>query len=490
MFTVTIKTEKNTYQNSYFSPVLLSKAIADAGLTIQMPCGGRGTCGKCKVRAVGGLSPAAPEELQLLTAAQRASGLRLACCTCAEADCTIYFSTDRGKVQGVAEALAPAFKVDAGQDGYGVAVDIGTTTVAAYLYSLCDGVCHNSTCEENVQTAYGADVIARIEYANKGGLTELSDMIRKQISVMIGEKFAVAPKRLVVTGNTTMLHLLAGLDPRTLAVSPFTPVSHFGAWYGNLYLPRCISAYVGADMTCAVLSSGMQNDSSSLLVDIGTNGEMALWHGGKLVCCSTAAGPAFEGALISQGMSALPGAISRVWIEAGTVQYETVGEAEPIGICGSGLVDAVACMRKAGVLDETGYLENDYEIGDSKVRITAQDIRQLQLAKSAIRAGIETLMHTCGINAEQIDKFYIAGGFGKYLDAENAAKIGLFPQELVEKAVVLGNAAGAGASMILLSKQAQAESEQIAQEAQVTELSDSPVFMEKYMDYMMFETPL
>ena len=141
------------------------------------------------------------------------------------------------------------------------------------------------------------------------------------------------------------------------------------------------------------------------------------------------------------------------------------------------------------MLDETGYLENDYEIGDSKVRITAQDIRQLQLAKSAIRAGIETLMHTCGINAEQIDKFYIAGGFGKYLDAENAAKIGLFPQELVEKAVVLGNAAGAGASMILLSKQAQAESEQIAQEAQVTELSDSPVFMEKYMDYMMFEMP-
>ena len=304
MFTVTIKTEKNTYQNSYFSPVLLSKAIADAGLTIQMPCGGRGTCGKCKVRAVGGLSPAAPEELQLLTAAQRASGLRLACCTCAEADCTIYFSTDRGKVQGVAEALAPAFKVDAGQDGYGVAVDIGTTTVAAYLYSLCDGVCHNSACEENVQTAYGADVIARIEYANKGGLTELSDMIRKQISVVIGENFAVAPKRLVVTGNTTMLHLLAGLDPRTLAVSPFTPVSHFGAWYGNLYLPRCISAYVGADMTCAVLSSGMQNDSASLLVDIGTNGEMALWHGGKLVCCSTAAGPAFEGALISQGCPA------------------------------------------------------------------------------------------------------------------------------------------------------------------------------------------
>lgn len=170
------------------------------------------------------------------------------------------------------------------------------------------------------------------------------------------------------------------------------------------------------------------------------------------------------------------------------MQYETVGEAEPIGICGSGLVDAVACMRKAGVLDETGYLENDYEIGDSKVRITAQDIRQLQLAKSAIRAGIETLMHTCGINAEQIDKFYIAGGFGKYLDAENAAKIGLFPQELV-KSGRIGQCCGAGASMILLSKQAQAESEQIAQEAQVTELSDSPVFMEKYMDYMMFETP-
>lgn len=486
MFTVQIKTESDTYQKEYDSPVLVSRALADAGLSVPMPCGGRGTCGKCRVRVSGAVSPAGPEELEHLTEQERTEGVRLACRSYATGDCTIYFSTDRGQIQGVTEGSAARFTADTGQAGYGAAVDIGTTTVAAYLYSLRDGVCKKAVCRENVQTAYGADVIARIEYASRGGLAELSEKIREQISDIIKTEFALPIQKLVITGNTTMLHLLAGLDPQSLAVAPFTPVSLFGKWRDNVYLPRCVSAYVGADITCAILASGMCGGRAALLVDIGTNGEMALWHEGRLLCCSTAAGPAFEGALISQGMSALPGAISRVWTEAGTLRYETVAGAAPAGICGSGLVDAAACMLELGAMDETGYLEEDFPIGDSGVKITAQDVRQLQLAKSAIRAGLETLLAESGLSTEQIEHFYIAGGFGKYIDLENAAKIGLISPSLTGKASALGNAAGAGASMILLSADALAESERIAQMAEVAELSNSPIFMEKYMEYMMF----
>ena len=486
MFTVQIKTESDTYQKEYDSPVLVSRALADAGISVPMPCGGRGTCGKCRVRVSGTVTPAAPEELEHLTKQERTEGIRLACRSYATGDCTIYFSTDRGQIQGVTEGSAARFTTDPGQAGYGAAVDIGTTTVAAYLYSLSDGVCKKAICRENVQTAYGADVIARIEYASRGGLAELSEKIREQISDIIKTEFALPIQKLVITGNTTMLHLLAGIDPQSLAVAPFTPVSLFGKWRDNVYLPRCVSAYVGADITCAILASGMCRDNAALLVDIGTNGEMALWHEERLLCCSTAAGPAFEGALISQGMSALPGAISRVWTEAGTLRYETVAGAAPVGICGSGLVDVAACMLELGAMDETGYLEEDFPIGDSGVKITAQDVRQLQLAKSAIRAGLETLLAESGLSTEQIEHFYVAGGFGKFINLENAAKIGLIPPSLTGKASALGNAAGAGASMILLSADALAESERIAQMAEVAELSNSPVFMEKYMEYMMF----
>lgn len=486
MFPVVLKTESETLTKTYQTPVLLSEILSEAGLAAAMPCGGHGTCGKCKVTIKGACSPLTAEEKAALNETEIAAGVRLACQAYATGDCTLYFSTETGGIQGVADANFAPVIPDEGGDGYGAAVDIGTTTVAAYLYTLADGKCIRTVCEENLQTAFGADVIARIESANKGGLAKLSDTIRGQIKRIFEKEFCITPDKAVITGNTTMLHLLAGLDPRGLAVSPFTPASLFGAWHDNVYLPRCISAYVGADITCAVLASGMCRRGASLLVDIGTNGEMALWHDGRLVCCSTAAGPAFEGALISQGMSALPGAISRVWMEDGAVCYETIDRQPPRGICGSGLIDAVACMRSCGALDETGYLEQDYQIADSGVCITAQDIRQLQLAKSAIHAGIETLMHVCGLSASALETFYIAGGFGKYMNVENAAAIGLIPKALVEKAVVLGNAAGAGASMALLSRAALEESERIAQMAEVEELSSSAVFMERYMENMMF----
>jgi uncharacterized 2Fe-2S/4Fe-4S cluster protein (DUF4445 family) len=251
-------------------------------------------------------------------------------------------------------------------------------------------------------------------------------------------------------------------------------------------LAPCISAYVGADITTAILASDMEKDSCSLLIDVGTNGEMAIWKDGRFACCSTAAGPAFEGAGISQGTMAIQGAISEVWVENGTVKYKTIGDATPVGVCGTGLLDAVACMLDLEVIDPSGYLEEDWEIGNSGIFITAEDVRQVQLAKAAICAGIETLADTCGVGCDQIEKVYLAGGFGSYLRPESCGKIGMIPEVLVDKIQVIGNGAGIGASMILQSTECLSHAERIAADAESVELSASEVFMDKYMERMFF----
>jgi len=289
-----------------------------------------------------------------------------------------------------------------------------------------------------------------------------------------------------VTGNTTMLHFLTGLDASGIAVAPFTPKSLFGEWYDNIYTPKCISSYVGADITCAIIASGMMNDKISFLVDIGTNGEMAVFKDGELICCSTAAGPAFEGANISAGMLGTEGAINKVYIEDGRLCYTTIGDKKAVGICGTGLIDAVGCMLELGVLDESGYLEDDFEIGTSGIFITPGDIRQLQLAKSAIRAGIDTLLHKCSVTPDELDCFYIAGGFGSFIDKNSAAKIGLIPKEAIDKVKVIGNGAGQGACMLLLNRDMIKSSEEIAKNAKTVELSSDEFFMNSYMDNMFF----
>ncbi len=296
------------------------------------------------------------------------------------------------------------------------------------------------------------------------------------------------PDTLVITGNTIMLHFLTGLNTLGIAQAPFTPESLFGMWNGRTYVPRCISSYVGADITTAVIASNMLGEKTSFLVDIGTNGEMALWHKGKLTCCSTAAGPAFEGADISHGMLATTGAINKVYIIDNTVAYETIDGAEAIGICGTGVIDAISCMLTLGIIDETGYMDNDFEIGNSGIYITNQDVRAVQLAKAAISAGIEALLSECKVSYEEIEKFYIAGGFGAFIDINSSANIGLIPKPIINKAVVLGNAAGIGAAVILQSRDMLEKSEEIAKTAAAIELADSPVFTEKYINNMYFKT--
>ena len=423
---------------------------------------------------------------------------------CAECGrCYPQYITENRNFQGVTSGFLREFAkspITGEKDCFGMAVDVGTTTIAGYLYKLPECELVDTICIPNSQARFGADVISRIEYANNGGLLELQTVVQTQID-RIATAFGQPIEALVITGNTAMLHMLVGLDPRTLAVAPFTPLSLFGEWSDKLqtpalqgakaYLPHCISSYVGADITTGILASGMMLDKRSFLVDIGTNGEMALWNSERLATCSTAAGPAFEGAGIAAGCPAISGAINRVYIEKSEngesrIMYTTINDSAPIGICGTGIIDAIACMVELGIIDETGYMEENLQIGDSGVAITPDDIRQVQLAKSAIAAGIDTLLHECDLTAADVEKFYIAGGFGNYIDRESCAKIGLIPREVLDKVVILGNAAGIGAGMILQNSECLAESERIGEIAETIDLATNSHFMMKYVDCMMF----
>ena len=464
MFTITIKTNNKIIKKEYSNKVLLSDALSDAGIHQLKPCGGNGKCGKCKVIANG-------KEV-------------LSCITYADTDTTVEYTPDGDNIQGLTDGISAAFdKKPLVKEGFGLAVDIGTTTIAGYLFEFPQCRLVYTKGVLNTQAEFGADVISRIEYSDKGGLEELKKKVTEQID-------SIAPdtkiEKYVITGNTTMLHLFTGLDPSGIARAPFTPKSLFGNWYGNVFLPPCISSYVGADITTAILASDMMENKVSFLVDIGTNGEMVLCKDEKLYCCSTAAGPAFEGAGIKNGMLAARGAINKVYIENGTLKYTTIDNAPAAGICGTGLIDAVSCMLELGIIDETGFMESDFEISDSNIFITAEDIRKVQLAKSAIRSGIDTLLHESGTALNEIEAFYIAGGFGSFINKTSAAKIGLIPFEVLENVKSIGNAAGNGAAMILQSKDCLEKSQAIANCAQVIELSSSSFFMDKYVENMMF----
>ncbi len=465
---------------------LLSELLSDRGIKLDYACGKNGTCGKCKIIARGELFPPTPEELKLLTAEELEAGYRLACKARAKGKVLIKYATNNGDIQGLIKGNLGKFKknpISGGNDCYCLAVDIGTTTIASYLYKMPECELIDSSVCENPQRIHGADIISRIEFSNSGGLKQLEQEVNDRI-LEIKSDFGVEIEYTVYTGNTTMLHLLTGLDPRSLAVAPFKPSSLFGYFEGeNFYVP-CISAYVGGDITTAILSSGMYRQNNSLLIDVGTNGEMALNTKDGLFCCSTAAGPAFEGAGIKNGMVARAGAINRVDIDNEEIKYSVIGDAAAAGFCGTGLLDAVAVLLKKGIIDETGYMEDEFLIGGTA--LFPEDVRAVQLAKSAVRSGIDTLLNVSGLKYEDVEKLYIAGGFGSYMRPESCAEIGLIPKELENKVIPLGNAAGAGASLILCDRDNIALCSELAKKAKTVELSNSPFFMEKYVDNMMF----
>lgn len=501
---------------------LLSDALRLHGHSVETPCGGRRKCGKCRIVAQGELSQPCAEERQSLTPQELADGVRLACCTylCGDASVVLPRAAQLTAIRST--GVMPKFPIAPAFSRYGAAVDIGTTTLAVQLYGA-DGALLAAATAPNPQRMFGADVISRIGRALAGDGAALADCVRAAVAGLLieAEQQAGLPLRsvdaLVITGNTAMLYLLTQKNPDCLSHAPFEADTLFGCFVSaqslclpcaegaQVYLPRCMEAFVGADITTALLASEIcDTQTTALLVDIGTNGEMALWHAGRLLCCSTAAGPAFEGAGLSMGMQGAPGAIDHVTYDAqkAALDIHTIGGAPAKGVCGSGIIDALAALMDAGVLEESGALADDgHDLTDAvcetpegetavrlsgEVWVTQADVRQVQLAKSAVCAGMRTLLSEAGVAPEALQTLAVAGGFGSYLSLPSAAKIGLFPAELLPKAAVLGNAALSGAAMLLLNRSFVKKAEALAKSAQTVSLSTSRVFMEQYMECMMF----
>jgi len=466
----------------------LSTLLAEGGFAVEHPCGGRGRCRKCAVELAGAVSPPDEEE--------RRAGARLSCRAriLGDAVVTLPDTADaRIELSGAAAALGRPM---AGR--LGAAVDVGTTTLALRLYDLAAGRLLGGSAAMNPQTRVAADVMGRIGASMNGRAAELRSDVLAALDRLLTEacrEAAVDPAAvdaLTVAGNTTMLYLLTGRDPAPLSHAPFAADDLFGRTETVLgrtaWLPPCMHAFVGADITCAVLASAMTaGDRPALLADIGTNGELALWKDGTLYVSSTAAGPAFEGAGISCGCGSVTGAVDAVWLEDGEVRVHTIGGAAPRGVCGSGLIDGAAALLASEAIDETGAACGSLTLCPG-VALTQEDIRAVQLAKSAIAAGIEVLLETAGVAADALDALYIAGGFGSHLDIRSAAAIGLIPEALTDRVKPIGNAALSGAAMLLLDKDKMAGAERLASIARHVDLGGNKTFNEKYVDHMFFET--
>ena len=420
--------------------------------------------------------------------------------------------------------------------GKGVAFDIGTTTVAGMLWDMQRGKLLAANAVTNPQNEYGMDVISRIAYCGKSSkkLKELKDKIIECLNGLIKKmcsESGCSPDeiiRVTICGNTTMSHIAAGFSPESLAVAPFIPAYSgmlqikaieaglvLAPSADMLFLPN-IAGHVGGDITAgAVAARVLEQETLTLFIDIGTNGEMVLSDGNTAYACSTAAGPAFEGASIEYGMRAARGAIEKVWIENGNVFFRTIGEAKAQGICGSGLIDAIAQMLDAGLINKKGRLISaetaiknglpeelaarltDFEgkrafvlaAGEAgeNIVVTQNDIREVQLAKGAVAAGVGIMLDRVGKNVEDIDRIIVAGAFGSYIDKASAVRIGLLPQTELSKIVSAGNAAGAGVLMALASEAELKTAKQLPQKIRHIDLAAEKSFQKTYMKNMLFD---
>lgn len=423
----------------------------------------------------------------------------------------------------------------------GLAVDIGTTKLAAYLVNLRNGQTVAKAGAMNPQIAYGEDVISRISFANRNLIngsnsnrkllqSKLIEVLNEMIQQMLSETKIYYQDQIidaVIVGNTAMHHLFAGFPVRQLGEAPYVPsitdsvyISSFDlglniAESAAVYLPSNVAGYVGADHVSMLLASVFNerangygrnvNSANIIAIDIGTNTEVSLISKGKIVCCSCASGPAFEGAHIKDGMRAAPGAIEKIKIENDTVNYKTIENLPPIGICGSGILDAIAEMCRNGIVDFRGALiadklnvrqrTNELEFvitpathsgHNQDITVTRKDINEIQLAKGAIRAGLEILMKENGLSANQIDKFIIAGAFGTYIDIDSAIRVGMFPCIPKNKFMQVGNAAGTGARNMLVSKSQRKLAEEISRQIEYIELSNYSGFTNEFSKALFF----
>jgi len=548
------------------------------GLFIDAPCAGNGTCGKCKVKIISGgenLSPPDICEKKHLTAGEIKHGLRLACRALVLGDVVVELSrkenecrqkilvddtqkeivpepavrktfviSDKNGIKGVPEGstavifqdkLVAVESGDTSNKNYGIAFDVGTTTIVGYLIDINSGKQIASASCINPQAKYGSDVISRINFSiqKKDGLQILHRLATGAINQIISEASKKANigrsniYEVAIAGNTCMHHIVLKEDLYCLAFAPYVPkikkamnvpAKDLGIEVNNAanaYLLPNIAGFVGGDAVADIITSSLdETEQTKLLIDLGTNGEIILVSGKRILACSTAAGPAFEGGHIKHGMRAESGAIESVAInEDGSVKIETIDNCDPLGITGSGLVDAVSEMLQHGIVDETGRIVSDrpesksYDLFSKKtivtdnskefilvgsgpqgkpITITQGDIREIQLAKAAISAGISVLKNNAGIKDGEISEILIAGAFGNNVRKESAVRIGLIPAVPLTKIRGIGNAAGIGAKAVLLSLKNRQRAEKLMEKVEYIELSSRKDFQQEFSKAIHF----
>ncbi len=469
---------------------------------VEFPCGGRGRCKGCKIKVLAGELPISGEEKQRLTELELAEGWRLACRGQANSDLKIELAQWETTI--LTDDTVFAFTP---REGLGIAIDLGTTTIVAQLVDLRTGHVLAVRAALNAQAQYGADIMSRVEFAMTGqGGGALQYLVRKQIGDLTEELLTAAwgisgdVEGVVLVGNTVMHHLFCGINLEPLSHYPFEPVSSglqvFDAaglgWSlpGNpavRFLP-CLGSFVGSDILAGLLATRLhESERLAALIDLGTNGEIVVGNRERMLCASTAAGPAFEGARISMGMRAATGAISEVRVRDGGLLCHVLGNGAPRGICGSGLVDAVAAGLELGWISSKGRLAN----GDSlalagPVSLNQWDVRELQLAKGAIAAGLRILLEQWGATKDDLAQVFLAGAFGNYINQSSARRIGLLDlaAETVRPA---GNTALLGAKLALFSLAGHdgAYPEILAKVKHVS-LNEDARFQETFVEEMVF----
>ena len=444
--------------------------ICAHGAEVSAPCGGAGKCGKCRAYVFGEVTPPDETERGLLTQAELADGMRLLCRCYPRGTCTVILP------QVPWEQVVP-FSAEEPLDAV---MDIGTTTICSAWISQRSGEVVHTDSIPNPQAAFGADVISRMEHAAHGARGEIEQSVQTAVARLLAAS-ETPPGRTVIAGNTVMLHFYTGVDTAGMLRAPFTPQTLFGTTAGGAYLPPCISAFVGADITAAILASGMLHTPQTLLVDLGTNGEMAYWDGETLRVCATACGPAFEGVGLRCGGAARAGGIFHVSEEQGTWQVQTIADQPASFLCGSGAIDLTAALCRRGVIDPNGYLENTFVLPGTPVCLTPGDVRNLQLAKAAIAAGIKTICP----DPFSLRGLYISGCFGEHLELSGAVALGLLPPLDGERVHVMGNGALRGAAL-LLREENRRDCAALAARAETVNLSCNAVFSEHFMEAMTF----
>jgi uncharacterized 2Fe-2S/4Fe-4S cluster protein (DUF4445 family) len=555
----------------------LLDAYREAELPPFAGCAGLGTCGKCRVIFPQAAPPPSPTEAALLSLSQIEAGYRLACLSRVKRDITVEIAfadvgpgfKELNAFGGIGLELQPAVRRVPAQEipmssgmpaapgaGFeailfedevlvcrpahgrplmGVGFDIGTTSLAAYLVDLETGVQKAALGVRNPQAAYGADVISRIAFTNTHdeGLDKLQSLSLTGLNRLITQlarKARCSPEdiyHIVAVGNPTMLHLLLGVAPGPIATPPFEPVFTEGrsvsaealsvqvAPGARVETLPMVSGYVGADTVGMALFLGLDRlEESCLAIDVGTNGEILLSHAGRVYACSTAAGPAFEGARISCGMRAQPGAMGQFSYDRDTqaLHYHLLGGKKARGVSGTGLVSLVALLLQEGILTSTGrfipdqsastclkdrlrqgekqrefvIVADNHTMRDGDIVLTQRDVRELQLAKGAMAAGMQCLLEHAGLKPADLDRIYLGGAFGSSLEPWAAQRIGLLPPVDQERVTVVGNAAGAGAKLALCSQEMRQRATRIAQSVVYLELSCDQRFTDLFVEALEF----